>query len=196
MGSDAKNLPTTSLGQDVNRAIHKTGKLMIVSKVEHENMIAPFYRAIGRALSRWQHVEAGLFLVAHAIFGTEFRYSSTVFFMINSADLKLRLVEKLCKLHFPEKFLASNWRPLAKEIESAIRFRNGLAHFEANYVTDPSYLGPDEPPVVLSAHHLDFSRRDNNRAASTNNINEAADEFLLLSNRLIEFVANYFRRSA
>jgi hypothetical protein len=32
-----------------------------------ETTIAPFYRAIGRATARWQHVEASLFVLAHAI---------------------------------------------------------------------------------------------------------------------------------
>jgi hypothetical protein len=32
-----------------------------------EATIAPFYHAIGRATARWQHVEAGLFVLAHAI---------------------------------------------------------------------------------------------------------------------------------
>ena len=101
-------------------------------------------------MSRWQHVEAGMFLVAHAIMGTEFKYTSTIFFLINSADLKLRLVDGLCKQCFNENQFKSNWQPTAKDIKSAIKFRNGVAHFEPNFVTDRSYLEPNEPPVVLA----------------------------------------------
>jgi hypothetical protein len=162
------------------------------SQDHHEKMAAPFYRSLGRAMARWQHVEAGLFLVAHAILATDFRYSSTVFFMINSADRKLRLVTNLCKLYFDDGVFSSTWKPMAKEVEAAIKFRNGLAHFEANYITDPSRLEPGEPPIVLAAHHLDFSRRGSSDAASTNRMNHAADEFLLITNTLVDFVAKQF----
>jgi hypothetical protein len=47
-----------------------------------ETIIAPFYRAIGRATARWQHVEAGLFVLAHAIMQTDYIYSSVVFIHI------------------------------------------------------------------------------------------------------------------
>jgi hypothetical protein len=162
------------------------------SQDQHEKMAAPFYRALGRAMTRWQHVEAGLFLVAHAILATEFRYSSTVFFMINSADRKLRLVTTLCKLYFDDEVFVSIWKPIAKDLDAAIKFRNGMAHFEAAYVTDPSQLEPDEPPIVLAAHHLDFSRRASSDTASTNGMNKAAEQFLLLTNTLVEFVAKQF----
>ncbi|HZK80807.1 MAG TPA: hypothetical protein VFC46_07060 [Humisphaera sp.] len=147
----------------------------MISQDEHEAMVAPFYRAIGRAMSRWQHVEAGMFLVAHAIMGTEFKYTSTIFFLINSADLKLRLVDGLCKQYFNEDQFKSNWQPIAKDIKSSIKFRNGVAHFEPNFVTDRSYLEPNEPPVVLAPHHLDLSKRESSKAAGTNRMNEAAD---------------------
>jgi hypothetical protein len=155
-----------------------------------EAIAAPFYRAIGRAMSRWQHVEAGMFLLAHAILGTEFKYTSTTFFLINSADLKLRLVNGLCQLYFDEHRFKTNWQPIAKDIKSAIKFRNGIAHFEPNFVTDRSYLDPDEPPIVLSPHHLDLARRKSSDAASTNRMNQAAEEFLHIANALIDLIAS------
>jgi hypothetical protein len=164
---------------------------MTASQDEHEAMAAPFYRAIGRAMSRWQHVEAGMFLVAHAIMGTEFKYTSTMFFLINSADLKLRLVDGFCKLYFDEVQYKTLWQPLAKNIKLAIKFRNGVAHFEPNFVTDRSYLEPDEPPLVMSPHHLDLSKKESPTAASTNRMNQAAEEFLLLANNLFELVARH-----
>src|SRR3984893_2840053 len=39
-----------------------------------EATIAPFYHAIGRATARWQHVEGGLFVLAHAIMQTDYKY--------------------------------------------------------------------------------------------------------------------------
>jgi len=78
-------------------------------------MAAPFYRAIGRAMSRWQHVEAAMFLVAHAIMGTEFKYTSTVFFLINSADLKLRLVNGFCQLYFSEAEFDTLWKTIERQ---------------------------------------------------------------------------------
>ena len=58
-----------------------------------EATIAPFYHAIGRATARWQHVEAGLFVLAHAIMQTDYKYSSVVFLHIQSADSKVKLVK-------------------------------------------------------------------------------------------------------
>ena len=51
-----------------------------------EATIAPFYHAIGRATARWQHVEAGLFVLAHAIMQTDYKYSSVVFLHIQNTD--------------------------------------------------------------------------------------------------------------
>ena len=53
-----------------------------------KSTIAPFYHAIGRATARWQHVEAGLFVLAHAIMQIDYKYSSVVFLHIQSATLK------------------------------------------------------------------------------------------------------------
>ena len=61
-----------------------------------EATIAPFYHAIGRATARWQHVEAGLFVLAHAIMQTDYKYSSVVFLHIQSAASKVKLVDRLC----------------------------------------------------------------------------------------------------
>jgi hypothetical protein len=110
-------------------------------------------------MSRWQHIEAGMFLVAHAIMGTEFKYTSTMFFLINSADLKLRLVNGLCKLYLNEDQFKSNWQPIAKDIKSAIKFRNGVAHFEPNFVADRSYLEADEPPCQSAPRYLGVPSR-------------------------------------
>jgi len=61
-----------------------------------EATIAPFYHAIGRATARWQHIEAGLFVLAPAIMQTDYKYSSVVFLHIQSADSKVKLVDRLC----------------------------------------------------------------------------------------------------
>ncbi len=167
---------------------------MKISQADLDEVAAPFYQAIGRTMSRWQYVEASMFWLAHAIMGSEFKYTSAVFFLITSADAKLRLVNALCKSYFSEEQYQVVWRPIEKDIRAAIKFRNGVAHFESNLVTDPSYLDADEPPIVLSPHHLDHGKRGKSDAASTNNMNEAAEEFLRLANALIDMVARYIPR--
>jgi hypothetical protein len=85
-----------------------------------ETIIAPFYRAVGKASARWQRVEAGLFILAHAIMQTAYQYSSIVFFHIRSADSKVKLVDRLCHAHFDKTIIKKEWTPLLKDLNSAV----------------------------------------------------------------------------
>lgn len=154
-------------------------------------MAAPFYRAIGRATIRWQHVEAGLFVLVHAILGTDSKFSSVVFFHIQSADSKIQIVDRLCAAYFDNDAVAE-WNEIHKDLRDALPFRNAMAHWEANFVTDPSFLPPGDPPVALTRHHLDIRSEADTRAVSTSTANEVADEYLVLAGRLMRFVAAHF----
>src|ERR1700736_7018946 len=85
-----------------------------------ETIIAPFYRAVGKASARWQHVEAGLFILAHAIMQTDYQYSSIVFFHIRSADSKVKLVDRLCHAHFDKTIIKKEGTPLLKDLNLAV----------------------------------------------------------------------------
>jgi hypothetical protein len=70
------------------------------------------YRALGKALTRWQYIETGLYLIAHCLMETEHQVSSLAFFQIKSAENKLAFVDRLifAKLtqHTRTKFLGAN----------------------------------------------------------------------------------------
>jgi hypothetical protein len=161
-----------------------------------ETIIAPFYRAIGRASARWQHIEAGLFVLAHAIMQTDYKYSSVVFFHIKSADSKVQLVDRLCRAYFDKTTIREEWTPLLKDLNSAVGIRNSIAHWEANFTLDVSVLEPWEPPIALTPHHLDAIAQTETRGSTTNKLNHTADEFLALAIRLLRFVAPHFSDKA
>jgi len=156
-----------------------------------EATIAPFYRAIGKATVRWQHVEAGLFVLTHAILGTDNKFSSVVFFHIQSADAKVQLVDRLCRAYFDEG-IVDEWGEIHKDLRDALPFRNAMAHWEANFIIDPSFLELGEPPIALTRHHLDIRSEADTRVLSTSTATEVADEYLVLAGRLLRFVAAHF----
>jgi hypothetical protein len=133
-----------------------------------DQSIAPFYHAIGRAMARWQHVEAGLFVLAHAIMQTDYKYSSVVFLHIQSAASKVKLVDRLCHAHFDKTIIKNEWTPLLKDLNSAVAVRNSIAHWEANFILDVSVLEPWESPIALTPHHLDVRAQADTRGATTN----------------------------
>jgi hypothetical protein len=165
--------------------------------VHHQTKsIAAFYHAIGRATARWQHVEAGLFVLAHAIMQTDYKYSSVVFLHIQSAASKVKLVDRLCHAHFDKTIIKNEWTPLLKDLNSAVAVRNSIAHWEANFILDVSVLEPWESPIALTPHHLDVRAQADTRGATTNTLNQTAEGFLALANRLLRFVAPHFSDKA
>jgi hypothetical protein len=161
-----------------------------------EATIAPFYHAVGRATARWQHVEAGLFVLAHAIMQTDYKYSSVVFLHIQSAASKVKLVDRLCHAHFDKTIIKNEWTPLLKDLNSAVAVRNSIAHWDPNFILDVSVLEPWESPIALTPHHLDVRAQADTRGATTNTLNQTAEEFIALANRLLRFVAPHFSDKA
>jgi hypothetical protein len=161
-----------------------------------DQSIAPFYHAIGRATARWQNVEAGLFVLAHAIMQIDYKYSSIVFLHMQSADSKVKLVDRLCHAHFDKTIIKNEWTPLLKDLNSAVAVRNSIAHWEANFILDVCVLEPWESPIALTPHHLDVRAQADTRGATTNTLNQTAEEFLALANRLLRFVAPHFPEKA
>jgi hypothetical protein len=107
--------------------------------------LAPFYEAIGKASVRWQFVEASLFVIVHAILKTEYRKSSAVLFHIQSPDSKLQLTDRLCQIHLDKDIISAEWDDFCKDLKEAIKFRNAIAHWEANFINDRSLIDLNEP---------------------------------------------------
>ena len=63
---------------------------------------------------------------AHAIMQTDYKYSSVVFLHIQSADSKVKLVDRLCHAHFDKTIIKNEWTPLLKDLNSAVAVRNEL----------------------------------------------------------------------
>lgn len=158
-------------------------------------MLAPkpaqqhFYRALGHAITNWQGVEAGLYVLVHCCLGTSAERSSIAFFHIKSAESKLGLADKLCRLDLVEKTYRAHWVPLRKKITANVDLRNALAHFEASWVP-PQAKGKTAFPIALTPNSLDQARarEDGNvPALFVEQLHELAEDFLIRSKELIAF---------
>lgn len=159
-----------------------------------EEVAGPLYRGLGRALTKWQYVETGLFLLTHAIMRCDYKYSSTAFYMLKGGDMKLQLTNRLCEAHFSDSDLKNHWTPTYKDLKNGIVFRNGLAHFEINLITDPRGLRPGDPPVVLTPHHTDVreSGKPLVKAAFLTELNQAGEFYTKLAQRLVSLIRHHF----
>jgi hypothetical protein len=159
-----------------------------------DQVAGPVYRALGKSLARWQHVEVGMFLLVHAIMRCDYKYSSTAFYMLTGGNMKLNLLNRLCEAHFSEDDLKNHWKPTYKDLKAAMDFRNCLAHFEISLITDPRGLRPGNPPVALTPNFTDIreSSKPTVKAAYLTELNEAADFYLKLSERLFALVQHHF----
>jgi hypothetical protein len=157
-----------------------------------EDQLRAFYEAIGKATVRWQFVEAALFVVAHAILQTEYKKSSAVFFHIQSADAKFQLTDRLCRIHFDKGIISAEWDDFCKDLREAIKFRNAIAHWEANFISDLSLVEANEPAVALTRHHMDIRAVTDTRGLTTSTLNEVAHEYQALASRLLRFVLRHF----
>ena len=117
--------------------------------------------AIGEALMRWQHVETALFIIAHSLMGADYAINSITFFHIKSAESKLSVTDKLISHCLDNKTYYEFWKPIKKEIQNLITFRNSLAHFDGFFV-EPGIIEsyPSPFPIGIAPHHLDaFANR-------------------------------------
>jgi hypothetical protein len=54
---------------------------------------------------------------------TDYKYSSVVFLHMQSADSKVKLVDRLCHAHFDKTIIKNEWTPLLKDLISAVAVR-------------------------------------------------------------------------
>lgn len=161
----------------------------------HEELSVPFYAALGRSLAFWQRVESSLFVVIHAILGCEHPLSSTVFFHIKSPDAKLQLADKLCRLHFSDKGILSEWKTLHGYAKDAVSTRNKIGHFEIQFIAvDAGVLKDGEPPFALTSHHLDVNQ--NKLMATTSDLEGSAEAYQNVSKAILQFVRDHFDMQA
>jgi hypothetical protein len=159
-----------------------------------DDIAAPLYHAMGQTLTRWQFTETGMFLLAHAIMGTDYKYSSTAFFRLKGADMKLQFLDELSEHHFAASVLEKEWQPLRKQLRESILFRNTLAHFEISYVGDRKYVPKGDPPVVLTPHHMDLRAfgKPKVQAVNLSDMKQMGENYRVLSRDLISMVQRHF----
>jgi hypothetical protein len=159
-----------------------------------DDIAAPLYHAMGQTLTRWQFTETGMFLLAHAIMGTDYKYSSTAFFRLKGADMKLQFLDDLCEHYFDASILEKEWRPLRTLLRESIGFRNSLAHFEISYVRDWKFVPKGDPPVVLTPHHMDLRAYDKPqvRAVNLSELKQMGENYRVLTRDLIQIVRDHF----
>jgi hypothetical protein len=156
------------------------------------------HRALGNALTRWQYVETGLYIVAHGLMETSHKVSSLAFFQIKSAENKLEFVDRMIFAQLSQRQRVSFWMPISKEIVSAIIFRNCLAHFEIFCLDEKSMAAmtpPTKYPVPLSSHHLDEHKRRHCRmikSLSVELIEHNSEELRRMTYSLIYFAIDRY----
>ncbi len=135
-----------------------------------------------------------MFLLAHAIMATDYKYSSRAFFRFKNADAKLQFLDDLCEAHFTESVANADWRPLYKSLKDAIKFRNYLAHFEISYVRDPKRVPAGDPPVILVPHHMEDKVRGKStvRAVNLTEMKQWGENYRALARSLISLVQRHF----
>ena len=164
----------------------------VAARLDH--IAAPLYHAMGRALAKWQFVEAGMFLLVLGIMKTEYKYSSTAFFILKGADVKLQLLNRLCEAHFTDTIIKNGWTPILKQLREAIALRNQLAHFEVNYVADPKYVPEGDPQIILTPHHMDIrsSGGPEIKALNLTELTKIAAQNVALARSLMSFLHAHF----
>lgn len=78
------------------------------------------HRSLGNALTRWQYVETGLYIVAHCLMETEYQVSSLAFFQIKSAENKLAFVDRLLHAKVGQSRRVHFWKPIREEIRGSV----------------------------------------------------------------------------
>jgi hypothetical protein len=151
---------------------------------------AELHRALGHALTNWQYVETGMFVLAHAMLGTDYPRTSAVFFHIQSASSKLQLIDKLLRLEFDDKWIKDNWQKgIRNEITRTIDVRNGLAHFEAVLLNPKDSAEMTKFPAAIMPHRLDvLAERDGQiKGLFVETLHETAEACLRTARRQIVF---------
>ena len=155
-----------------------------------------FYQALGLALTRWQHAETALYLIAFALMGTDHKSCALAFFYIKSAESRLAFVDRLLTTHMPQCLIKSHWFPITKDIRNVIDIRNALAHFETVVLSDEG-MNKITPKTnyryMLANHHLDFYQWRNNsgKGLTVEKIREHSDDAKLVTYKVLYFLIDH-----
>jgi hypothetical protein len=93
---------------------------------------APFYRAIGYAITIWQQVESALCSVFIKVSTCrEEQVAAAIFYTFQDFSEKLKLVHCAARLTLSATTEFEEWEKLRKRLITSMESRNALAHFHA-----------------------------------------------------------------
>jgi hypothetical protein len=93
---------------------------------------APFYRAIGYAITTWQQVESALCSVFIKVSTCrEEQVATAIFYTFQDFSEKLKLVRCAARLTLSANTEFAEWEKLRKRLITSMELRNALAHFHA-----------------------------------------------------------------
>jgi hypothetical protein len=128
------------------------------------------YRALGRGLVACQYVEGTLYLAAFAACGLGHVECAKQFYgRFAGAGGRLNFTDRALKAKLDSTPYERSWRPIYDELQTFVRYRNSLAHFEVYHITDESRLASEPPTkynVILSESHMNAEKRTSERVAS------------------------------
>jgi hypothetical protein len=100
---------------------------------------APFYRAIGYAITKWQQVESALCSVFVKVSTCrEEQVAAAIFYTFRDFSDKLTLVHCAARLSLSATTELEEWEKLRKRLITSMESRNALAHFHAVWQLPPA----------------------------------------------------------
>ena len=128
------------------------------------------YRALGRGLVASQFVEGTLYLAAFGASGLGHVECAKEFYgRFTGPGGRLNFTDRALKAKFASTPYERSWRPIYSELQTFVRYRNSLAHFEVYHITDETRLASEPPTkynVVLSESHMNTNKRMAERVTS------------------------------
>src|SRR4051794_18196841 len=171
------------------------------------------YYALGKAMSRWQYVETGMFLLFHGLSCSQFEEASHQFFETDRKNLrerkkphekkdlstigkKLSEINDLCRASLRPEIVSEHWEPLHTKLKQHRDIRNAIAHFEPGLISPPPEAGQGQARTGISPNRLDLTKVEDGgtvKALYVEQIFDAADEFLATAKELIKFIEDHIQ---
>lgn len=152
---------------------------------------ALIFQAVGQAITEWPWVGKSLFALTHCLMNTSYETSSTVFFHLKSAENKVALVDKLCRLHLAPSIYQTEWVPIRKNLSLPIENRNALAHSSLSWIDSDDARSGKVFPLFITQNFVDHASSGKG-GYLLEDIKGMAEDFVALSNVIMGFVFKHF----
>lgn len=156
------------------------------------------YRALGRGLVACQFVEGTLYLAAFGASGLCHVECAKEFYgRFTGPGGRLNFTDRALKAKLASTPYERSWRPIYSELQTFVRYRNSLAHFEVYHITDETRLASEPPTkynVVPSESHVNADKGTAERVTSLSiELIEANNEAVREeAYKLVYFIVDHF----